>query len=192
MRLWLGLLLAASLSGRETYTYWIQPCSKQLSEDSGCEVADEELARWALEAWQRAGQGALSFTPAPEQSRARLRVYWARGRQDVYGEARPIIVDGRTGAAIHVRPVIALAGGTDNLLRDAIVYLTCLHETGHAIGLPHTANFKDIMYSFGYGGDIREYFMRYRQKLESREQIRRESGMSPSDQKQLRSLYSGN
>ena len=42
----------------------------------------------------------------------------------------------------------------DKLLRDAIVYLTCLHETGHALGLQHTDAFADIMYSFQYGGDI--------------------------------------
>jgi predicted Zn-dependent protease len=75
------------------------------------------------------------------------------------------------------------------LLRDAIVYLTCLHETGHALGLEHTANFSDIMYSFQYGGDIPEYFARYRRLLKSRADIPKHSGMSDADRKRLVELY---
>jgi hypothetical protein len=75
--------------------------------------------------------------------------------------------------------------GDDQLLRDAIVYLTCLHETGHALGLPHTAAFEDIMYSFQYGGDIPEYFGRYRRKLHGRDDIHRNAGMSDADRKHL-------
>jgi predicted Zn-dependent protease len=70
-------------------------------------------------------------------------------------------------------------------LRDSIVYLTCLHETGHALGLPHTAAFDDIMYSFQYGGDIPEYFARYRRKLHTRRDIQKNSGLSEADQTRL-------
>ena len=37
------------------------------------------------------------------------------------------------------------------------------------------------MYSFEYGGDIAEYFARYRRKLETREDIRKNSGLSTQD-----------
>ena len=77
----------------------------------------------------------------------------------------------------------------DRLLRDAIVYLTCVHEIGHAVGLQHTRNFEDIMYSFAYGGDIVNYFSRYRINLKSRSDIPRFSGLSPNDIAVLRSLY---
>ena len=56
-------------------------------------------------------------------------------------------------------------------LRDTIVYLTCLHESGHALGLVHTRAFADIMYSFQYGGDITAYFERYRVQLKMRADI---------------------
>ena len=77
----------------------------------------------------------------------------------------------------------------DELLRDAIVYLTCVHETGHALGLAHTAEFADIMYSFQYGGDIDEYFGRYRRMLSVRSDIRKHSGMSDADRRRLAKLF---
>lgn len=42
------------------------------------------------------------------------------------------------------------------------------------------------MYNFQYGGDITEYFARYRRKLRSRADIRRNSGLSEADRKALR------
>jgi hypothetical protein len=66
-------------------------------------------------------------------------------------------------------------------MRDAIVYLTCLHESGHALGLAHTRSFADIMYSFQYGGDITAYFQRYRVLLKTRADIPAHSGISDAD-----------
>jgi hypothetical protein len=178
------------------YPYWIQPCSKELSRDSGCEGADADLADWALEAWQKASDGRLRFVRVAEEEKALLRFYWAPGNLKLYGEARPILVSGKRGAAIYVRPDLSqlgseidAAGRKDRLFRHAVVYLTCLHESGHAIGLPHTSDFDDIMYSFRYGGDIVEYFARYRRALASREQIREHSAISKSDRQKLLELY---
>jgi len=41
------------------------------------------------------------------------------------------------------------------------------------------------MYSFQYGGDIPEYFGRYRRLLESRADIRKHSGMSAADRQRV-------
>ena len=69
------------------------------------------------------------------------------------------------------------------------MYLTCLHESGHAIGLSHTGKFEDIMYSFGFGGDIVEYFERYRRKIGARQDIHRESAVSAYDRQRLLALF---
>ena len=45
------------------------------------------------------------------------------------------------------------------------------------------------MYYFGFGGDIVDYFMRYRGRLMSRSDIPKYSGLSASDVQVLRNLY---
>src|SRR5579871_1756688 len=166
--------------------YWVEPCSEPAS---GCHAADPELAAWALEAWQAAASGHLTFEKTTDREKAHIRIFWTSGREGLYGEARPILVDGVRGAEVYVLPAPDSAGEKDVLMRDAIVYLTCLHETGHALGLPHTSRFEDIMYSFQYGGDIAEYFNRYRRQIAAREDIRKHSGMSEEDRKQLLDRY---
>jgi hypothetical protein len=183
-----ALLLLFLAAGPDSWTYWVQPCTAEAARESGCQAGDPELGVWALEAWQRAAGSLISVRPAASEQTARLRIYWASGQSQLYGEARPILVDGKRGADVYVLPGIAKAG-EDPLLRDTVVYLTCLHESGHGLGLAHTRQFADIMYSFQYGGDIGEYFGRYRRLLTRREDIRQHSGMSSADREALLLLY---
>ena len=191
MKLGLTLLL---LSGCSTYgidlRYWIEPCTRS---ETACQKADSQLAEWALAAWQTASNGTLRLEKTEQMSRANIRVHWADSEQGQYGEARAFVADGIRGAEVYVRPDLRAMGpdifdaaSKDVLLRDTIVYLTCLHETGHALGLAHTADFLDIMYFFGYNkGDVREYFGRYRRRLGVRADIVKNSGISPQDQARL-------
>ena len=167
--------------------------------DASARAGDVELARWALEAWQRAAAGALTFVPAASEQEALVRVYWVPAAAGQYGEMRALDVNGRRGAAVFIRPDTSALGpeiagraGLDTLFRDTIVYLTCLHELGHALGLAHTAEFEDVMYFFGFGGDIGEFFGRYRRTLQERDDIRGSAGMSAGDVEQLRALYGSN
>jgi hypothetical protein len=194
MKLAALFLIAASVPAA-TLHYWIDPCPVDAGvpstpnrdrEGAGgpCRPGDPELARWAFEAWQAAAGGRLELTEAASRDKAQIRVIWADGRAGLYGEARPIVVDGIQGAEVYV--VTPAAASHDPLLRDAIVYLTCVHETGHALGLAHTAQFADIMYSFQYGGDIEEYFGRYRRLLRTRSDIRKHAGLSDDDRRAIR------
>ncbi len=163
--------------------------------DSGFRATDRQLAQWALEAWQRAARAAFRFEAGPEND-ALVRVFWAGPGDGQYGEMRSLMVGGRRGAAVYIRPdtealgpAIAALARQDPLWRDTIVYLTCLHELGHAVGLSHTDAFADIMYSFGYGGDITAYFRRYRDALKTRADIAAVPGLSAADVARVRAAY---
>jgi hypothetical protein len=187
---WIWLLLAAApQTNPKTWTWWIEPCSEKIAAECGCQAADAELAGWALSAWEAASGGQLRFVRAAGEQKARLRIYWAAGAAGLYGETRPLDVDGQPGAAIYILPdvaqlgrEIAAAGKDDRLFRDTVVYLTFLHESGHALGHPHTRDYDSIMYSFGYGGDILEYFARYRRRLQARGDIRKNPGIRLGNQ----------
>lgn len=181
-----------TLDAKSPITYFIADGSGE----TGFRAADRQLALWALEAWQRSAAQALRFEPANE-STALVRLYWVDANDGQYGEMRPLTVEGRPGAAVFVQPDpeslgedLAQRARRDVLFRDSIVYLTCLHELGHALGLAHTRDFRDIMYFFGYGGDIVDYFGRYRAQLRARNDIASVSGLSDGDVSRLRAMYS--
>jgi hypothetical protein len=163
------LILAASAARAGELRYWVEACQRP---ETGCKAADPDLAQWAIEAWQQASGGKLKVVRTSDKGAAQIRFFWITTREGLYGETR--------GGDIYVRPEPG-----EGLARDTVVYLTCLHEAGHALGLRHTADFADIMYNFQFGGDIGEYFGRYQRLLTKREDIRKHAAISVNDKKQL-------
>jgi hypothetical protein len=112
---------------------------------------------------------------------------------DKLGLMRSIETGAYRGAEVYVEPRpekyhagLEEACREDRLFRDAVVYLTLVHETGHALGLGHTTEMGDAMY---YGGDFVSYYKAYREKLENLDDIRRHRGLSSEDIARIRALY---
>ena len=158
-------------------------------------VRPAELLRELDDLLRRQSDPVVEVVPGPEES-ATIRVYWVPAGGGLYGEMRGRMVDGRLAADVFVHPDtealgldIARRARLDPLFRDAVVYLTCVHELGHAFGLAHTSAFADIMYSFQYGGDFVAYFMRFREQLEVWDDIEGALPFSAADGNTFRSLY---
>lgn len=150
------------------------------------------LAEWAVEHWAAAGKFAIRKVAKPEEAEIRFR--WVNPRRPgLYGQSQRLLENGRWVNEVVVNPSAASLGAAmaeraekDPLYGEVILFLTCVHEAGHALDAQHTSDYSDIMYSFEYGGDFAAYFQRYRDRLKVRADIRRESPLSAGDVKQIR------
>jgi hypothetical protein len=180
------LFIAGGLAASDT-PFWVAPCDDPAT---ACKASDADLARWALAAWENASGGRVHFVEANERSKALIQFVWASPSARFFGETAGIDVNERQGWQIMIYGTWGLP---DALLHDTVVYLTCLHETGHIFGLEHSHQPADIMFpqrnisrSLYLGhSDIFEYFGQYRRRLSVREDILKNPGLSPADRRHL-------
>ena len=147
------------------------------------------LVERALATWTRAAGGRLVLQKAPSQEKSVVLVRFAKA-DGIYGETSPHI-DRRTGLIGSAEVLIAGDVAGDAVQQRIVIYLTALHELGHALGLPHTNAFDDIMYSFRRPDDGERYFGAYRRRLRTSEDIgtERATGLSPADIAAVGTLY---
>jgi len=143
----------------------------------------------AMQTWTDAAAGRVTLRRAAAAEGASIRVMFVSDDYR-YGETAPR-VDRATGTIYSADVAINAALVDDPLLQRIIIYLTALHELGHALGLEHTDDFSTIMYAFRRPSDGDRYFGAYRRKLRSADDIGTASatGLAPADVSALRALY---
>jgi Matrixin len=168
-------------SDRAVIRVWVDPRNAPAGADA--------LVERAMTTWTQAAGGHFKLEKTAARNAAAVRVTFV-GADGNYGEAHPRI-DRVTGAIVEADVHIAGDIAGDEITRRVIVYLTALHELGHALGLPHTDVFADIMYSFRQPDDGERYFGAYRRRLRSVDDIgsERATGLAPGDLAALRALY---
>jgi hypothetical protein len=150
----------------------------------------DQLVERAMRTWTTASSGSFTMRRTFLATEAGIRIYF-NGAGGNYGETRPHIDAGGLIDAAEVNIAADAPIDVDPITRGIIVYLTALHELGHALGLEHTRNFDDIMYLFRQPGDGPRYFGNYRKLLRSADDIgsATATGLSMNDVATLRALY---
>jgi hypothetical protein len=186
-------LITLSIDATGAIPYYIAPGEQ----GSGYRRDDSDLARWALQEWQRSVGTALRFEQIETEDAATIRVHWLPwSEESALGRMEPSTIKGKSIASIDIRPdehrfrpTVRRRIIEDPLMRDVVVYYVCLHEIGHALGLRHSDNPRDIMWP-GTNGVTLPIYEHYRHHLETRDDIPKTSWLSPNDITRAKAIWS--
>src|SRR4051812_44397052 len=130
----LTLLLIGQLAVHGGAPHWPDGAHIAVWVDPGRAPADAAvLVERAMKTWTAAADGRLVMVRAASRENAAIRLFFVQS-DTTYGEAAPR-VDPASGLIAHADVAINAAVPDDRLTAHIIVYLTALHELGHALGL---------------------------------------------------------
>jgi len=183
------LSLAAVAQGQSAQRHWAKGSAIRVWVDPDAMPPNgDALVEKAMATWTTAAGGRFTLVKALE-STAPVRLHFMPADYR-YGVTAPR-VDRETGLLVKAEVYVASDAGRDPLERQIIVYLTALHELGHALGMDHTNDITSIMYLFRQPDDGEKFFGAYRRRLKAAVDIGTPTatGLSSDDVVTLRALY---
>ena len=120
-------------------TVWIAPRSPV----QGWNPSHGDFAREAFVRWER--ELPIRFAFVSDSASADVVVTWVAALPDVEQVGRSLRVYDQTGAIHRAEVEIAVRGRGGRDIPEGVARLIALHEVGHALGLDHSPDPRDVM-----------------------------------------------